>query len=156
MSYVKSKKTRISIGSGLPASETLAAAVTAADTSFECLIETMNGFDLSRGTSDDPTVHCNSDDSFTPSDTDDLKVSNFTIEGMVDDESANGYDAVYALGIAMIKADAKGTLVITEPNGTDKLWAKVKVASLSKMRGGAQDKQKFKIEFVALSLPSDA
>lgn len=156
MSYVKNKKTLISIGSATPASATLAAAVTAADTSFECLIETMNGIELSRGTIDDPTVYCSAADTFKRRDTDELEISNFTIEGMVDDEAANGYAAVMTLAETMIKADTRGTMVITEPNGTDKLWFEIKLVNASKMRGAAQDKQKFKIEAIPMTMPADA
>ena len=156
MSYVKNKKTLVHIGATVPGTKTLAAAVTAADTGFECLIETLNGIELSRGTIDDPTVYCAAADSFKRRDTDELEISNLVIEGMVDDDAANGYAAVMALAETMIKADTRGVMVITEPNGTDKLWFEVKLVMAGKMRGGAQDKQKFKIEAIAMTLPVDA
>lgn len=156
MSYIKNKKTLVSIGSGAPATDDLAGAVTAADTSFGCLIETLNGFELTRGTIDDPTVYCASDSSFKRRDTDDLEISNLVIEGLIDDDETVGSDDVMALADTMIKADTAGVIVITEPNGTDKIWAKVKLVSAAKMRGAAQDKQKFRIEAIAMSLPAAA
>ena len=156
MAYVKSKKTRIHIGATKPATADMAAAVIAADVGLMCLVVTMNGLDLTRGTITDPTVHCNSDSAFKRKDTDELEVSNFVIEGMVDSDAAEGYDAVKALADTMIKADTQGTMVITEPNETDKLWLEIKLVNVSKMRGGAQDKQKFKIEAIAMTLPADA
>lgn len=154
--YVKNKKTLVHVGSGVPATATLAAAVTAADTGFSCLIETMNGIELTRGTTDDPTVYCSAAESFKHRDTDELEISNFVIEGMVDVDAGSGYAAVIALADAMIKADTRGTMVITEPNGTDKLWFEIKLVSAAKMRGGAQDKQKFKIEAIPMTLPAAA
>lgn len=156
MSYVKNKKTLIYIGSSKPVSATLAAAITAADTGFACLIETMEGLELSRGTVDDPTVYCSSATAFKKRDTDELEISNFSITGMVDDESVSGYAAVMALAETMIKADTRGTMVITEPNGTDKLWLEIKLVKAGKMRGGAQDKQKFSIEAIAMTMPADS
>lgn len=154
MSYVKNKNTLVHIGSNVPGTKTLAAAVTAADTGFACLIETMSGAELTRGTIQDPKVYCQDAGTFQRKDTDELEISNFVIEGMVDDDSASGYAAVIALGETMIKADTRGVMVITEPNGTDKLWFEIKLVSAAKMRGGAQDKQKFKIEAVPMTLPA--
>lgn len=156
MSYIKNKKTLVSIGSGEPATDDLAGAVAAADTSFGCLIENLSGWELTRGTVDDPTVYCASNTSFKRRDTDDLEISNLVIEGMVDDDETVGSDAVMALADTMIKADTQGVIVITEPNGTDKVWAKVKLVSAAVVRGAAQDKQRFRIEAVAMSLPSAA
>lgn len=154
--YVKNKKTLVHIGSSTPLAATLAAAVTAADTGFGCLISQMDGLELSRGTVDDPTVYCSSADAFKQRDTDELEVSALVLEGMVDKGSASGYAAVYALAQTMIKADTRGTLVVTEPNGTDKLWAEIKLTNVSKLRGGAQDKQRFKMEMIAMTMPADA
>lgn len=156
MSYVKNKKTLVSIGSGDPATDDLAGAVTAADTSFECLITNLTGFELTRGTVDDPQVYCASASAFKRRDTDELEVSNLVIEGMVDDDAGSGYDAIIALADTMIKADTQGVVVITEPNGTDKLWAKMKLVAAAKVRGAPQDKQGFRIEMIPMTLPADA
>jgi|GEM_PF-4126295 len=156
MAYVKNKKTLLHIGSGTPATEDLAGAEAVATTSFECLIESMDGLELMRGTIDDPQVYCDDNTAIKQRDTDQLEVSNLVITGLVDDEAANGYDALIALANTMLVADTPGVLVITEPNGTDKLWCKMKLVSAAKMRGAPQDKQKFKIEMIAKTLPVDA
>lgn len=156
MSDVKNKKTVIHIGAASPATPDLAAAELVADTSFMCLIETMNGAELSRGTVSDNSVYCTAESSFKHKDTDELEISNFTIEGLVNDDDTKGYAAIEALADTMIKADTRGTLVITEPNGTDKLWFEIKLVMFGKMRGAAQDKQKFKLEAVVMSMPAAA
>jgi len=152
--YVKNKKTLVHIGSSTPATPDLAAAVTAADTGFGCLITSMNGADFSRGTITDPKVYCNDADTFLRKDTDELEISNFTMEGMVDADSSD-YAAVKALSDTMILADTRGTMVITEPNGTDKIWFEIKLVMVGKPRGGPQDKQMFKIEAVPMTLPKN-
>lgn len=156
MAYVKNKKTRVSIGATVPATKDLATAETAADTSFMCLIDTMNGLDLTRATLTEPSVYCAAATSFLQKDTDELDISNLTIEGFVDDDPANGYDAVNALADAMIKADTRGTIVITEPDGTSKMWLEIKLVRFGKIRGGAQDRQKFAMEMIAMTMPADA
>lgn len=153
MAHIKNKKTRLSIGSGEPATNDLAAAETVATTSFECLVETMDGLIETRSTEDDPEVYCDSDTTIKRKDTRELEVSDFMVEGLVDDDPASGYDAVAALCQTMIRADTTCTIVITEPNGTDKLWFTAKLVESSKKRGGAQDKQRFKIQATPRRLP---
>ena len=154
--YQKNKKTLLHFGSSAPATATLAGAITAAVTGFGCLVDTMNGLDLTRGTIDDPKVYCNDPDSFQHKDTDELQISNYVVEGMVDADGASGYDEVKALAETMIKADTNGVMVITEPNGIDKLWLRIKFVKVAKLRGGAQDKQRFALEVVAMTMPKAA
>ncbi len=156
MSYVKNKKTVIDIGSSQPATATLAAAITAADTGFGCIVDTMDGLEISRGTTEDPAVYCTSDTTFIKQDTEEMQISPFTIEGFVNDEVAGDYLAVKALADTMIRADTQGTMVITEPDGTTQSWFEIKFTNVSSLRGGAQDKQRFRLEVIAMTLPADA
>ena len=151
MSGEKSKKTKLFIGSAKPATPDLAAAITAASVGFGCTVLTMNGFGYSRGTQEDEAVHC---DVEAPSfdDTTDLKISPFTATLLVDPNNTD-YQAVSALALQMIKDDTQGSFVLVEPNGTDKLWAEIKVTKWEIERGGPNDKKKLSIELVAKSEP---
>lgn len=149
---IKNEKTRIFLGSSRPAAATLAEAEIAADTGFGCIITNMDGAVKSRGTESDDAVYCTDDDSFSPDDTGELKVSNFTFEGFVKKDSAD-YDAVEALAESMIQSDTQGTFLIIEPDGVSMLWFEVKVVKWGKKRGGPKDKQKFEGELLVRTLP---
>ena len=149
----KNKKTKIYLGSAVPASATLAAAVTAADVGMGCMITTLAGIGLSRGTTEDDAVLCE-EGSFKVKDTDEMEISNFTASGYVYDSAE--YLAVAALADAMIKADTRGTFLLVEPNGTDKLWMEMKILKWEIERGGAEDKKKFSIELLPMTIPADA
>jgi len=152
MSGEKSKKTQLFIGSDVPATPDLAAAIIAASVGFGCTVLTMNGFGYSRGTVEDDPVHCVTE---SPSydDTTDLKISVFTATLLVDPNNTD-YQATSALALQMIKDDTQGTFVLVEPNGTDKLWCEIKVSKWEIERGGPNDKKKLSIELLARSDPS--
>lgn len=149
---IKNERTRLFLGMAQPALPTLAEAEIAADTGFGCTITSMDGAVKSRGTESDDAVYCTDIESFSPDDTGELKVSNFTFEGYVKKDSAD-YDAVEALAESMIMADTQGTFLIVEPDGVSKLWMEVKVVKFGKKRGGPKDKQKFEGELLVRTLP---
>lgn len=149
---IKNKKTRIFIGSSTPASPNLAAAITAASIGFGCTITSMNGLSKTRSATDEEAVYCDHE-SFKKKDTGELEISPFTATGLVD--TSVEYEAVEALANAMIIGDTQGTFVLVEPNGTDKLWMEMKVLKWDIERGGAEDKKKFSIELLPMTLPKD-
>ena len=146
----KVKGTLIHIGNTATATS-LVTAVTAATIEFECAeVTSINGLGLGRETQSEEESMCADATSYTPDDTGKLTVSNFTLEG-----KTKNADAAQAQAETMILADTEGVLVITEPNGTDKLWFLIKFVKFEYQRGGPNDIKKFSLECIARTLPKD-
>lgn len=145
------KGTTVFIGATATATD-LASAELAATTEFTCAtIANINGLGISRETITPPDNYCTDATSFNPDDTGSLKVAPFTLSTFT--VSA---DAAQALARAAILADTACTIVIVEPNGTDKLWFKGKFTLFDVQRGGPTDYQQVSIEFIASTMPADA
>lgn len=147
----KAAKTRIGYHSDLPSTDNAAGygGLTGAFTYPDsCNVTNISMFELSYDTSTDEPTFCTTTKNFTPEDLDALKATTLTIEGYY-----NKSDAFQAGLDAKFLAKDQFSLVIEEPNGTDKVWLQVKLKTKGKVFGTATDKLKFKYEFIVRTLP---
>ena len=146
----KIAKTLIGFNSALPATDDVAGytALTAFTYPDSCNVTSIQMFELSYDSSTDEPTFCDVANNLTAEDLDDLKASTLTIEGYYDKSDAfqSGLDVKFL-------AKDQFSLVIEDPNGTDKTWLQVKLKAQGKVFGTPSDKLKFKYEFIVRTLP---